>query len=238
VVVTNVSNLAFVGSGRVGQPHSRIHCTKNFGLAFMKGKNVSVSNLSIERCGVNFTRAGLQELNSVWPSAGVISAALTFVEIHSLNISGVSVTTPNGYGLLATNVFNCSVEGSTFSNSSSSGNLQLYYTPSNLYGKFFVRISSSQFMHGMCRSSSGYGCGLSIVLLQLAYSIEIWISNVTTSNNWAWNGANIFLYGKDCTNSSFRIENTVSMYGGGNRGTGLLFQWDSSNACVKQRMLH
>jgi len=93
-------------------------------------------------------------------------------------------------------------------------------------------------MHGMCRSSSGYGCGLSIVLLQLAYSMEIWISNVTTSNNWAWNGANIFLYGKDCTNSSFRIENTVSMYGGGNRGTGLLFQWDSSNACVKQRMLH
>ena len=28
------------------------------------------------------------------------------------------------------------------------------------------------------------------------------------------------------------------MYGGGNRGTGLLFQWDSSNACVKQRMSH
>ena len=96
-------------------------------------------------------------------------------------------------------------------------------------------------MHGMCRSSSGYGCGLSIVLLQLAYSIEIWISNVTTSNNWAWNGANIFLYGKDCTNSSFRIENTVSLHGRGNRGTGLLFQWDSSTdsyLCARERISH
>ena len=79
------------------------------------------------------------------------------------------------------------------------------------------------------------------VLLQLAYSIEIWISNVTASNNWAWNGANMFLYGKDCANSSFRIENTVSMHGRGNRGTGLLFQWDSSTdsyLCARERISH
>ena len=135
------------------------------------------------------------------------------------------------------------ITGSTFSNSSSSGNFQLYYTPSNLNGQFFVRIASSRFKHGMCRSSSAYGCGLSVVLLQLTYTIDVWISNVTTSNNWAWNGANniMFLYGKDCTESSFRIENTVSMYGGGNCGTGLLFQWDSSAdlfICAKERMPH
>jgi len=198
VVVTNVNNLAFVGSVRKGQLHSKIHCTKHFGLAFMKGTNVNVSHLSIERCGVNLTRAVLQELKNYWSPTDVITATLTFVEKRSLSISGVSVITPNGYGLWATNLFNSNITGSTFSNSSS-GNFQLYYTPSNLvYGQFFLRISSSQFMHGMCHSSPGCGCGLSIVLLQLAYIVDVRISNVTTSNNWAWNGANIFLYGKDC----------------------------------------
>ena len=190
---------------------------------------------------MNFTRAVSQEVENYWPSTDMISAALTFMEMHSLNISGVSVVSPKGYGLWATNLFNSSITGSTFSNSSSGGNFQLYYTPSNLNGQFFVRIASSRFKHGMCRSSSAYGCGLSVVLLQLTYTIDVWISNVTTSNNWAWNGANMFLYGKDCTESSFRIENTVSMYGGGNRGTGLLFQWDSSAdlfICAKERMPH
>ena len=35
------------------------------------------------------------------------------------------------------------------------------------------------------------------------------------------------MYGNGCTESVFRIENTVSMYGRGNCGTGLLFQWGS-----------
>ena len=35
------------------------------------------------------------------------------------------------------------------------------------------------------------------------------------------------MYGNGCTDSVFRIENMVSMYGRGNRGTGLLFQWGS-----------
>ena len=173
VVVTNVSNIAFVGSVRKGQLHSKIHCTKHFGLAFMKGTNVSVSHLSIERCEVNLTRAVLQELKNYWSPTDVTTATLTFVEIKSLNISGVSVVTPNGYGLWATNLFNSNITGSMFSNSSS-GNFQLYYTPSNLvYGQFFLRIASSQFMHGKCHSSPGYGCGLSIVLLQLTYTVTL-----------------------------------------------------------------
>ena len=93
--------------------------------------------------------------------------------------------------------------------------------------QFFFKIVSSHFIHGTCNSSKHYGCGLSIVLLQLLYRIDILIINVTASNNWAWNGANIFVYGNGCTESVFRIENTMSMYGRGNRGTGLLLQWDS-----------
>ena len=65
VVVTNVNNLAFVGSVRKGQLLSKIRCTKNFGLAFMKGINVSISQLSIENCGVNFSRAVLQNLRII-----------------------------------------------------------------------------------------------------------------------------------------------------------------------------
>ena len=107
--------------------------------------------------------------------------------------------------------------------------------------QFHFKYVSSQFMDGTCNSSKHYGCGLSIVLLQLFYSIDIQIINVTASNNWAWNGANIFMYGNGCTESVFRIENTVSMYGRGNRGTGLLFQWSSqteSSVCTKRALLY
>ena len=68
----------------------------------MKGTNVNVSHLSIERCGVNLTGAVLQELKNYWSPINVIIATLTFVETKSLSISGVSVITPNGYGLWTT----------------------------------------------------------------------------------------------------------------------------------------
>ena len=142
------------------------------------------------------------------------------------------------------NVFNSNITDSTFSNCSSHGNLQLYYTDSDLVrvdNQFRFKIVSSHFMHGTCNSSKHYGCGLSVVLLQLLYSIDIQVINVTASNNWAWNGANIFMYGNGCTESAFRIENTASMYGRGNRGTGLLFQWGSQtepSVCIMRAPLY
>ena len=236
IVITNVSNLSFVGSGSgLGQLHSRIQCANSFGLAFINSSNISIAHLSMERCGAHFTGEALQNFEDhILTTSGVVSAALTFMQVTSLSISGVSVMAPNGYGLWAIDAFNSNITGSTFSNSSH-GNLQLYYTDSDLVGvdrRFFLKITNSQFMHGTCNSSTQYGCGLNIVLLQLSYSIHIQINNVTTSNNWARDGANIFLYGNGCTESSFRIENTVSMYGGGNRGTGLQFQWGSTSICT------
>ena len=76
---------------------------------------------------------------------GVVFAALIFMQVTSLNISGVSVIAPKGYGLLAMNVFNSNITGSTFSNSSC-GNLQLYYTDSDLVrvdSQFHFKIVSS-----------------------------------------------------------------------------------------------
>ena len=105
VVVTDVSNLAFVGSVSLGQLRTRIRCAESFGLAFVNGTNVSISHMSIEKCGVNFTRAVWQEVENYWSSTDTISAALTFMEMHSLNISGVSVVAPKGYGLWATNLW-------------------------------------------------------------------------------------------------------------------------------------
>ena len=248
VVITNVSNLAFIGSTGVGHLHSRIKCKNAFGLAFISSSNISISHLSIEECGTHFTGEVLQRYerhlsHNESTITGVVSAALSFMQVTSLSISGVSVISPKGYGLSATNVFNSNITGSTFSNSSC-GNLQLYYTDSDLVrvdNQFHFKIVSSQFIHGTCNSSRHYGCGLSAVLLQLLYSIDIQIINVTASNNWAWNGANIFMYGNGCTESVFRIENTVSMYGRGNRGTGLLFQWGSQtepSVCTMRALLY
>ena len=248
VPITNVSNLAFIGSARVGNWQSRIHCTNAFGLAFTNCSNISLLHLIIEKCGALFTGDALQWFEKHLPhnkfmTNGAVSAALGFVQVYSLRISAVSVIAPKGHGLWATNVFNSNVTESTFSNSSS-GNLQLYYTDSDLVrgdNHFYFKIASSQFMHGTCNFSKHYGCGLSVVLLQLSYSIDIQISDITASNNWAWNGANIFMYGNGCTESAFRIENTVSMYGRGNRGTGLLFQWGSQTeppVCTMRAFLY
>ena len=248
VLITNVSNLAFIGSTGVGHLHSRIQCKNAFGLVFISCSNISISHLSMEECGTHFTGDVLQRYerhlsHNESTMTGVVSAVLVFMEVTSLNISGVSVIAPKGYGLLAMNVFNSNITGSTFSNSSC-GNLQLYYTDSDLVrvdNQFHFKIVSSQFMHGTCNSSKHYGCGLSVVLLQLLYCIDIQIINVTASNNLAWNGANIFMYGNGCTESVFKIENTVSMYGKGNRGTGLLFQWGSQtepSVCTMRTLLY
>ena len=236
VVIANVNSLALVGSGSgVGQSHSRIWCANTFGLAFINSSNISISHLSIKECGANFTGEALHKFSkqyngtySVFTVSGTISAALAFMRVTSLSVSRVSVLAPNGYGLWGTNIFDSSLAGSTFSRSLS-GNFQLYYTDmvEVLLKHFFFRIIHSQFMNATCNSSQ-YGCGLSVVQLQLLYSVDIQISNVTTSSNWARNGTNIFLYGNVCTQSTFRIENTVSMYGRGNCGSGLLFQMGSN----------
>ena len=245
VVIANVNSLALVGSGSgVGQSHSRIWCTNTFGLAFINSSNISISHLSIEECGANFTGETLYKFSkqhngtySMFTVSGMVSAALAFVRVTSLSVSRVSVLAPNGYGLWGTNIFDSSLAGSTFSRSLS-GNFQLYYTDmvEVLHRHFFFRIIHSQFMNATCNSSQ-CGCGLSVVQLQLLYSVDIQISNVTTSSNWARNGANIFLYGHVCTQSTFRIENTVSMYGRGNCGSGLLFQMgfnaDQSNCTMR-----
>ena len=249
MAITNVSNLAFIGSTRVGNWHSRIRCTNAFGLAFINCSNISLLHLSIENCGALFTGDALQRIEKHLPhnkfmTNGVVFAALGFVQVSLLRISRVSVIAPKGHGLWATNIFNSNITESTFSNSSS-GNLLLYYTDSDrvkVDNQFYIKIVSSQFMHGTCNFSKHYGCGLSVVLLQLSYSIDIQISDITASNNWAWNGANIFMYGNGCTESAFRIENTVSMYGKGNRGTGLLFQWGSMQTklpvCTMRALLY
>ena len=163
VVIANVNNLALVGSSSgVGQPHSRLWCKNTFGLTFINSSNISMSYLSIEECGAHFTGEVLQEFSkqfygmySVFAVNGTVSAALAFMRVSSLSISGVSVLAPNGYGLWATNVFNSNLTGSTFTNSLS-GNFQLYYTDSDLVGvlhrRFFFRIIHSWFINATCNS--------------------------------------------------------------------------------------
>ena len=112
VVITNVSNLAFIGSTGVEHLHSRIKCKNAFGLAFISSSNISISHLSIEECGTHFTGEVLQRYerhlsHNESTITGVVSAALIFMQVTSLSISGVSVIAPKGYGLLAMNVFNC-----------------------------------------------------------------------------------------------------------------------------------
>ena len=115
---------------------------------------------------------GLRNVHSTITS--VVSAALVFMEVTSLSISGVSVIAPKGYGLLAMNVFNSNITCSTFSNSSC-GNLQLYYTDSDLVrvdNQFFFKIVSSQFMHGTCNSFF-YFLFLYIIILHKCMDTQI-----------------------------------------------------------------
>ena len=59
VAITNVSNLAFIGSTGVGHLHSRIQCKNAFGLSFISSSNISIFHLSNEKCGVLFPRQEL-----------------------------------------------------------------------------------------------------------------------------------------------------------------------------------
>ena len=91
VVITNVSNLTFIGSTGVGHLHSRIQCKNAFGLAFISSFNISISQLSIEECGTHFTGDVLQRFEKHLPHnestmTDVVSAALVFMQVTSLSI--------------------------------------------------------------------------------------------------------------------------------------------------------
>ena len=90
VVITNVSNLAFIGSTGVGHLHSRIQCKNTFGLAFINSSNIRISQLSIEECGTHGDVLQKFEKHSPHNEStmtDVVSAALVFMQITFCHIS-------------------------------------------------------------------------------------------------------------------------------------------------------
>ena len=129
LLVTQVSDLVLQGGvGSHNQSVSTIYCSGSFGLAFAGASNLTISKLTFLHCGALLTEQFVKEggeYTKEIPGNGednndTVSAALSFIEVTRLNISGVSVVEPNGYGVWAVNILgNSTIEDSLFTNGSS-----------------------------------------------------------------------------------------------------------------------
>ena len=246
VAVRDVSNLALKGSSK---GTTTFHCMALFGLTFADVTNLTVSLLRFESCGAKLEETFMQEAEVLLAIASIqlnrsMSVVLGFKQVAALSVSQVSIQMQNGYGLWGINLMgNSTISGSRFTHSSGAGNFVLYFTDSwmiNTRSSSHLIIHSSEFMNGFTAAESTSllgGGGLSLLLFQTSYSVHVNIANVTTSNNSAVQGANMYLHGTCLAENSVQIRDTSSTYGSGNVGTGLLFLWNT-DSCPSSSSQH
>ena len=232
VAVRDVSNLALKGSSK---GTTTFHCMASFGLTFADVTNLTVSLLRFESCGAKLEGTFMQEAEVLLAIASIqlnrsMSVVLGFKQVAALSVSQVSVQMQNGYGFWGINLMgNSTISGSRFTHSSGAGNFVLYFTDSwmiNTQSSSHLIIHSSEFTNGFTAAESTSllgGGGLSLLLFQTSYGVHVSIANVTTSNNSAVQGANMYLHGTCLAENSVQISDTNSTNGRGNIGTGLLF---------------
>ena len=192
LVIQNISNIFLVGDS-----HNRtvIHCTKQFGLAFINITNLTISELYFSMCGVPISYTAQQASGLLAISFHIYDrprialvgylkssfitlylARITNCYIHKLHIHG-----SKGIGLLGVNMFGVSfLHQSQFISNSPNCVIIFpeYHTPISSSIQY---ITDSVFMFGA--SDSNFAAGLSILAEQSTYRVVINIQNVTTHSN-------------------------------------------------------
>ena len=237
--IKDVQNLTLAGEPN---GTCEIVCEKPFAFIFINVTQLSISHLTFTNCSsqtneniINDTLSHiLQPLYSFSPLEYV---ALFFVHIVNFEMSHVTVQNNTGFGFLGFNIIGeSSISHSTFSFNNyqthqddkcktlstifiesqyecSGGGLVIGYadTPDCLDGTSFLNITSTFIGYGANPSSAGGG--LALVLTQSSFGVHIRMDKVTTINNSASHGANIFLAVFDVTdNSTFTLSNSFSGY--------------------------
>ena len=193
IAIQDVDNIALVGSaGKV----SKIQCTEagKFGFAFANVANLTVSNIWMSDCSApllwedlewhiklsNFYSKWLHEADDMIYHK--LPAALYLIQVSDAKLSTLKISNSRGVGLLGINVFgNTSITNSSFTRNDI--NCFFQFMDAEKYPVHTVlHLEDTNFEWG--KKSRGYiATGLTIVMAQSTYTIQIKIINVTAYGN-------------------------------------------------------
>ena len=218
VLIYNVTNFVFLGSGS----RSVIECLGATGFYFMYTSNVTIANLTFLSCGGTI------------PNMPLYSATIAFGWAFDVNILEITVMNGTGYGLLGLDIMgNSSIAGSSFISNGINknqtyrnragyyvdgqvwgGNVQLRFVHRNCQNdnsSYSLDIESSEFLYGY---GGQFGAGLSILMVQICYRMQINIRRIKCLHNNGTIGGNVFiLAGRDTLHNTVTIEESIIAHG-------------------------
>ena len=245
IVIANVSDITLEGSG------STIQCIKGreLGFVFIQVTNLSITNLHLYQCGAVLplevepkitTLSKLLNYNKeIYTKC---SPALYLIQVTNITVSKVSIYNSTGPGLLGFNVFG----HSTISQSSFIRNnpncVVLFMDTNTLFQSVLLSIFDSKllfgkFQHVGTKTTSAchsIAAGLSVIIAQTSYMLQINISNVTAHANNGIDCGNLYFYIMSCNTKIHlhKINSSHSNY------TGLALQIESSIPRSKRCWVH
>ena len=177
VIVTDVSNITLAGI--VSAEHTILYCPGEGGIFFKNSKEIYMLHLTVSNCGQDYGTSRYR---------GVGFQCVTDVEI-----SNIVVSNSTGLGLLAMNVVGTiHIQNSVFTYNSGNigGNAAFWYDGTIIeYPQttdILLHVENSLFAYGASWSTeSSYSGGITLVVNQSSYNINMIVRNTTLHGNQA-----------------------------------------------------
>ena len=176
----------------VGYNHANndsvINCSKSFGFMFINVTTLKIAKLRFSFCWATFTSNFTVPHDFEKQLLQMSKAALYFLQTVNITISKVTISNSTGAGLLGINMLGLS----TFSQTEFIGNkpncmLIFLDLPFTMKKKSTLTIENSHVKFGEIpdnlKGTHGGATGLSIMLAQVTYSVQVYINNITTFSN-------------------------------------------------------
>ena len=160
-----------------------IHCPGEGGIAFINCEKVYMLHLTFSNCGADYGTSMYRGVN--------------FQCVTDVEISNIVGTNSTGVGLYAMNVVgSVHIQNSVFTYNSG-GNVVFWYGESNQYPQVtdtLIHVKNSIFAFGKGWSPASFSGGITVVVYQSSYNIDMIMRNTTLLGNQAASGGgNMFI---------------------------------------------
>ena len=163
-----------------------LQCPGKGGLSFTNSKEIYMLHLTFSNCGVESADYGSSFFSGVY-----------FDCAKHLEISIIVVTNSTGFGLYALNVVeSVHIQNSVFTYNS--GNTAFWYDESKICPQVtntLLRVENSVFAYGEIWSAELFSGGVTVVLYQFTYNVDMLVRNTTLHGNQAASAGGNMLVG-------------------------------------------
>ena len=190
LVIQNVNNISLVGDSTM------LKCVGEFGFAFINITNLTVSKLSVSKCGAPLSDSSklptslFIRILYVYSMSLASSVSVYLLHITNLNATKLGISHSRGMGLLGVNIFGVSfIQQAVFVNNTPNCVIEFLQSSSS-EATPILSIMDSSFIVGKACDSSGldnlynkYAAGLSIIAVKSNYFVKGYFTNVTAYGN-------------------------------------------------------